>query len=53
MTDRNERRGELRTDQRDPDAEREPQEDARPNNAQSEDNRSRDKNRDGSDSNPS
>lgn len=51
MTDGNERRGELRRDERDPKSEREPQESARPNNSQSVDERGRDANRDGSDSN--
>jgi hypothetical protein len=51
MTDRNEQRGELRQDERDPKLDREPQEDARPNKAQSTDDRGRDANRDGSDSN--
>jgi len=53
MTDRNEERGEVRKDQRDLDREREPQENARPNSAQSADTRGRDKNRGGSDSNES
>jgi hypothetical protein len=51
MTDRNEQRGELRQDERDPKLEPEPQQDARPNKAQSVDDRGRDKNRDGSQSN--
>ena len=51
MTDRNEQRGELRQDERDPMLDPEPQEDARPNIAQSVDERGRDANRDGSESN--
>ena len=50
MTDRNEARGELRLDERDPKREREPQQGARPNKAPSADERGRDKNRQGSDS---
>jgi hypothetical protein len=50
MTDRQEKRGEQRIDERDPEAEREPQEEARRNNAQSVDKEGRDINRDGSES---
>jgi hypothetical protein len=51
MTDRQENRGEQRTDERDPNLEREPQEEARRNRAQSVDEEGRDANRDGSESN--
>ena len=51
MTDRNEKRGELRSDERDPKLEPEPQEDVRPNHARSVEEGGRDANRDGSDSN--
>ena len=51
MTDRNQQRGELRRDERDPKLEPEPQEHARPNKAQSVDERGRDANRDGTESN--
>lgn len=51
MTDRQEKRGEQRIDERDPKTEREPQEEARRNNAQSVDKEGRDANRDGSESN--
>ena len=50
MTDRQEKRGEQRIDERDPKLEREPQEEARRNRAQSVDEEGRDTNRDGSDS---
>jgi hypothetical protein len=53
MTDRNEKRGERRRDQTDLDQRPEPQEEARPNRAQSVDNRGRDVGRNGSESNPS
>jgi hypothetical protein len=51
MTDRPEKRGEQRRDERDPKLEREPQEEAGPNNARSVENGGRDANRDGSESN--
>ena len=50
MTDRQEKRGEQRIDERDPEADREPQEEARRNNAQSVDKTGRDANRSGSES---
>ena len=53
MTDRTEKRGEQRVDQRDPKLEREPQEGARRNTAQSPDEGGRDARRQGSDSNES
>lgn len=51
MTDRQEKRGEQRIDERNPKLEHEPQERARRNNAQSGDKKGRDANRDGSESN--
>ena len=53
MSDRNQQPGELRQDERDPKFEREPQEQARPNSSRSVDDRGRDVNRDGSESNAS
>lgn len=50
MTDRQEKRGEQRIDERGPRSGREPQEDARRNNARSVDKEDRDANRDGSES---
>lgn len=50
MTDGQEKRGEQRIDERDPETDREPQEEARRNKAQSVDKEGRDANRDGSDS---
>ena len=53
MTDQNQKRGEQRRDQRDPLTEREPQEDARRNNAPSQEEGGRDAGRPGSESNRS
>jgi hypothetical protein len=50
MTDRHKSRGEQRHDERDPKLEREPQAEAQRNNARSTEQRGRDANRDGSDS---
>jgi hypothetical protein len=53
MSDGNQQPRELRQDERDPKFEREPQEQARPDSSQRIDDRGRDVNRDGSDSNAS